>query len=174
MPPLILTLGLDPALFAGLDALRQTYFPPERNLVPAHVTLFHHLPGDHEAEIAAHLAAVCADQPPVPMTLPGLRSLGRGVAVTVDAPELVALRKRLARHWAGWLTPQDRQGYRPHVTLQNKVTPAEARRTLDGLAATWVPAGGTGEGLALWRYVGGPWEPAGRFAFAGPRATVPA
>lgn len=166
-PPFILTLDLDARLFAGLDALRRAHFPPERNHVPAHVTLFHALPGEHEADIATHLAAVCEPHPPVAVTLPGVRSLGRGVAVTVDAPELVALRNRLARQWAGALAPQDRQGYRPHATIQNKVTPEAAKALLAELAATWVPAGGVGEGLRLWRYVGGPWEPAGRFRFGG-------
>ncbi len=167
MAPLVLTLDLDPVLFAGLDALRQAHFPPERNFVPAHVTLFHHLPGEHEADIAARLAEMCAARPPLAVTLPGLRSLGRGVAVVVDAPELVTLRNRLARQWAAALAPQDRQGYRPHVTIQNKVTPAEANRLLDELAATWVPVIGTGDGLRLWRYAGGPWDTAGRFAFTG-------
>ena len=166
-PPLVLTLDLDARLFAGLDALRRAHFPPERNHIPAHVTLFHALPGDHEADIAAHLAAACAAHPPVPLTLPGLRSLGRGVAVTVAAPELVTLRNRLARHWAAWLTPQDRHGFRPHVTIQNKVTPAAAKELFADLSATWVPVTGTGDGLRLWRYVGGPWQSAGEFPFAG-------
>ena len=174
MTPLVLTLDLDPVLFAGLDALRRAHFPPERNHIQAHVTLFHALPGEHFADIAAHLDGVCAGQPPIPVTLPGLRSLGRGVAVTVDAPGLVTLRNRLARHWAAWLSPQDRQGYRPHVTVQNKVTPAAAKRLFDELSATWVPAIGTGDGLRLWRYVGGPWEPVERFALGGARATFSA
>ena len=168
MTPLILTLDLDARLFAGLDALRRQHFPPDRNHIPAHVTLFHHLPGEHEADVVAHLADVCRTQPPVPVSLPGVRSLGKGVAVTVAGPELVALRNRLAGHWAGWLTPQDRQGFRPHVTVQNKVLPAEAKALLAELAAWWVPVHGAGDGLRLWRYVGGPWEAAGRFPFAGP------
>lgn len=167
MAPLVLTLDLDPRLFAGLDALRRQHFPADRNHVPAHVTLFHALPGEHEADVAAHLPAVCDVHPPVPVTLPGVRSLGKGVAVVVDAPELVAVRNRLARRWAAWLTPQDRQGYRPHVTVQNKVTPEAAKALLAELAATWVPVTGTGDGLRLWRYAGGPWEPAGRFRFGG-------
>lgn len=167
MAPLILTLDLDARLFAGLDALRRQHFPPDRNHVPAHVTLFHALPGEHEPAVAAHLLAVCRGQPPVAVTLPGVRSLGKGVAVLVDAPELVTLRNRLARDWSAWLTPQDRQGYRPHVTVQNKVTPEVAKALHAELTAAWVPVTGTGDGLRLWRYAGGPWEPAGRFRFGG-------
>ena len=34
--PLILTLGLDAATQAWLEAMRRAHFPPARNLVPAH------------------------------------------------------------------------------------------------------------------------------------------
>jgi hypothetical protein len=44
--PLILTLGLDRASFERFEALRRAHFPPALNRVPAHVTLFHHLPGE--------------------------------------------------------------------------------------------------------------------------------
>jgi hypothetical protein len=43
---LILTLKLDQTTFERANTLRQQYFPPERNVVPAHVILFHQLPGD--------------------------------------------------------------------------------------------------------------------------------
>jgi 2'-5' RNA ligase len=163
--PLVLTLRLDPAAFARLDALRARHFPPDRNLVPAHVTLFHALPGDEIDAVRSALADVCSTTPAVPLLFPGVRSLGRGVAVAVDAPELVRLRKVLAARWAGWLSPQDRQGYRPHVTVQNKVDPADARRTFERLAAGWEPFAGRGEGLDLWHYRSGPWEPADGFDF---------
>lgn len=58
--PLILTLVLDAQLFKALNALRVRHFPPERNVVPAHVTLFHALPSEHEAMIADDLDALCA------------------------------------------------------------------------------------------------------------------
>jgi len=37
----ILTAELDPETFAWLDDLRRAHFLTERNLLPAHVTLFH-------------------------------------------------------------------------------------------------------------------------------------
>ena len=45
--PLILTLALDERSFAFFDAQRRLHFPASRNLIPAHVTLFHHLLGLH-------------------------------------------------------------------------------------------------------------------------------
>src|SRR5215217_6904909 len=61
--PLVLTLALDAATAAWLEALRRAHFPPERNLVPAHVTLFHALPGEAIAAVRAALAEECAALP---------------------------------------------------------------------------------------------------------------
>ena len=58
-PPLILTLALDGATFAPLDALRRPHFPPERNLVPAHLTLFHALPGAERSRSGASSRELC-------------------------------------------------------------------------------------------------------------------
>jgi 2'-5' RNA ligase len=168
--PLILTLRMDAASFGRFDALRRAHFPPERNLIPAHLTLFHHLPGDRAAEVAAALAAACAEEAPIDLAATGLRPLGRGVAFELDAPRLLALRRRLAALWAPWLTAQDRAGFRPHVTVQNKVAPIEARALLGRLRAGFEPFPVRGEGLLLWRYLGGPWAAAGDFPFRGAHA----
>lgn len=166
--PLILTLALDGDSFARLDGLRRAHFPPHLNRIPAHVTLFHHLPGEEEGAVVAALAAVCGEQAPSAVRVASLMPLGRGVALRLEAPEVAGLRARLARGWERWLTPQDRQGWRPHVTVQNKVAPEEARGTLERLRAAFEPWEATATGLLLWRYKGGPWEGAGEFAFTGP------
>ncbi len=164
-PPLVLTLKLDQATFDRMNALRQQYFPPERNFLPAHVTLFHALPGDREAVIQPQLAALCAQTPCLPLQFPTLRFLGRGVAVDLEASALVQLQRSLAKTWYEWLTRQDRQGYRPHITLQNKVAAAEARQLYTQLSHTWRPFNGVGEGLLLWHYQGGPWALVNSFPF---------
>lgn len=157
-PPLILTLSFDPNDQARLESLRRAHFPPERNLIPAHLTLFHHLDGDQAGLVEAHLRTACASVAPFPVEVTGLRSLGRGVAFSLHAPALAALRGALARAWHDQLTPQDRQGWRPHVTIQNKAAPADAARLLGTLQATFAPFAVRAEGLRLWRYLGGPWE----------------
>jgi 2'-5' RNA ligase len=164
-PPLVLTLKLDPIAFDLLDQLRKQYFPPARNFLPAHITLFHALPGDQKSAIQQTLQSVCAHTSIIPLLLPKPRFLGKGTAVEVDAPELVQLQNRLAEIWDGWLTAQDRQRYRPHVTIQNKVAPDTARQLYNQLANTWEPVSGQGEGLLLWHYEGGPWNLASEFTF---------
>ncbi|MFN8489529.1 MAG: 2'-5' RNA ligase family protein [Caldilineaceae bacterium] len=162
---LILTLKLDPAAFATLDALRQQHFPPERNFLAAHITLFYALPDDQEASIRAELKTRCAITPVIPLTLPAVRFLGRGVAVAVESPALLELRRQLALAWQPWLGAQDRQRSQPHVTIQNKVTPEVARLLYEQLHQTWHPLAAQGEGLLLWRYLGGPWEGLKEFTF---------
>ncbi len=154
--PLILTLELAQPAQGLFQALRDRHFPPERNLVPAHVSLFHALPGEELPAILRRLRAVAATRPPVRVEAPF--PLGRGVGFRLGSPALAALRGALARDWAPWLTAQDRQGYRPHVTVQNKVSPDEARATLERIAAGFVPFSTEGAALRLWRYLGGRWE----------------
>ncbi|WP_419760118.1 2'-5' RNA ligase family protein [Acidisoma sp.] len=165
--PLILTLVLDDTSQAFFDRARELWFPPRLNFIRAHVTMFHHLPGAQLASIRNDLASVCAGQFPVKVAVTGLRSLGRGVAYTLRTPEIEGLRSRLAGQWRDDLTAQDRQGWRPHVTVQNKVSPTEAKATLERLSGEFVPFMATATGVALWRYLGGPWEEVAVLAFAG-------
>jgi 2'-5' RNA ligase len=167
VPPLILTLVIDDGAFAYFDELRRRHFPPKRNLLPAHLTLFHALPGNDESEIVRDIAAACRSQAAIRLVVTGLRSLGRGVAFNLESAELDALRDRLAQGWRSRLTAQDRQKHRPHVTVQNKVDPSDARTLLAELQTGFAPFAATGEGLALWQYRGGPWEPVRRFPFEG-------
>ena len=164
--PLILTLALHPDDQARFERLRRLHFPPDRNLIPAHVTLFHHLPGPEIEAVWGVIEARCT-MPPFPVAASGLRFLGRGVAYALESPELTALRASLARDWDRWLTPQDRQGYRPHVTVQNKASPEAARALHANLQAAFAPFTVRAEGLDLWRYLGGPWKLVSRHPFCG-------
>lgn len=165
MPPLILTLQLDSQSFEQFNQLRQQHFPPERNVLPAHVTLFHQLPGQHQSEIEQVLYQQCAQSPILNLTFARVRSLGRGVAIEVDSPQLIQLRQNLAKTWQNWLSRQDQQGYRPHITIQNKASSEAARQLYEQLSEQWQPGQGHGEGLLLWRYLGGPWELVQQFEF---------
>jgi 2'-5' RNA ligase len=165
---LILSLWMDEAAQARFDRLRALHFPAGRTAIGAHVTLFHALPGAGIDAIAAMLATEAAALAPCPVAVSGLRFLGYGVAYTLACPPVSALRARVAATLDGSLTAQDRQPWRPHVTIQNKAPAAEARRLHEAMQAAFVPFGFTARGLALWRYAGGPWEPLGRFAFAAP------
>jgi 2'-5' RNA ligase len=164
--PLILTLALDAGTQAYFNDLRRQHFPPAINYLAAHLTLFHHLPGAELAAVQAQLEAIAASQPRLHLPVTGLRSLGRGVAFTLENDELRALHRRLQATFAAHLTPQDQQKLQPHVTIQNKVTPTEARELLAELQADFTPFEAVGTGLHLWAYRNGPWESLAEFPFA--------
>ena len=165
--PLILTLALHPDDRERLDTLRRRHFPPERNYLAAHVTLFHKLPGHEQAAVLADLDDVSA-RAPFDVDVTGVRSLGRGVALTLASPQLLAVRAELAGRWQRWLGPQDSQPFKPHVTVQNKVTPERARALHEQLAASFMPHQIRATGLALWTYLGGPWRHEHTTEFARP------
>jgi 2'-5' RNA ligase len=170
--PLVVTLALDPPAQERFDRERAELFPPGRTQVGAHVTLFHAVPGETLAVAADDLAAA-ASRAPFPVAVAGLQSLGRGVAYRLVSTELSGLHRGLQTRWWDTLTAQDRQGFRAHVTVQNKVRPEEARSTLDALSARFVPFQAEARGLLLWRYDGGPWTALRRFAFASPPEPPP-
>lgn len=156
--PLVVTLALDDLSQSRLQALRDAHFPLERDVVPAHVSLFHSLPGEQLAQVLDDVRAVAA-RPPFEVHVIGVRSLGRGSALVLESPELVAVRAALAQRWEHSLTRQDQQGFSPHVTVQNKVEPVQARELVSSLQAGFTPWSMLGTGVQLWRYLGGPWEP---------------
>lgn len=162
-----MTALLAPPAQAWFEAARRAHYPPALNQVPAHVSLFHHLPGSQLDAVRRRLKAVCGQVVPPAVTVAEVRSNGRGVAYRLRAPELEAVRAELAEGWDTLLIVQDRAGFQPHVTVQNKVTGAQAKATLAVLAAGFVPFQTSAVGVAIWRYLGGPWEALGSIGFRG-------
>lgn len=137
--PLIITLKMDANGFAFFDALRQQHFPRERNYLKAHITLFHQLPGSEQGSIRHTLQEVCQKQETLMITATEVKGIGRGVAYEMESAGLAALHLRLQRQWREWLTPQDKQKLWPHVTVQNKVPPEQAKQLLHELSAHFTP-----------------------------------
>lgn len=165
--PLILTALLPPDLQARMDALRRAHFPPERNHLRAHVTLFHALPPSCEAELRQVLARIVGEHPPPPGRVEGVMSLGTGTAVRLASPPLLSIRDELAERFHTLLSPQDRHTPRLHVTVQNKVAPKVAKALQLQLAAVLQPSAFRFTGLALDAYCGGPWRSLKSWSFRG-------
>lgn len=163
--PLIVTAQLDTDSFVFFDALRQRHFPPERNFLSAHLTLFHSLPADQIDEVSNNLQDIASMNDAVEIIFTGWRLLGRGVAMNVESPGLADVRAEIARRWEAKLTPQDRQPFRPHITIQNKVEPQCARSLLTELVELPHRIEGLVTGLRLSRYLNGHWETVDTFAF---------
>ncbi|TPG49073.1 2'-5' RNA ligase family protein [Sphingomonas glacialis] len=164
--PIIVTALFGAGDAAWFDELRVRHFPPERNQLKAHLTMFHHLAPSLERELKQRLAAETSRVRAPEARIAGLMSLGRGVAFRIESPALEDVRDRLADAFAAVLTPQDRAGWRPHVTVQNKVEPAVAKALQAELARDFQARTVRLAGLASWWYRGGPWEPLSRHMFA--------
>ncbi len=154
---LIVTAELAPRDFAWLDQLRRAHFPPDRNQLSAHLTMFHALPPSAEAEARTTLARLASRSVPR-ASIDGLMNLGGGVAFRIVSTELDAIRRELAEDFHGLLSAQDAAGWRPHITIQNKVPASDARATLARLATNFQPQPLGISGLGLHRYLDGPWE----------------
>ena len=166
MTALLITADFAPDDFAWLEGLRRRHYPMERNWVPVHLTLFNALPPSALDE-AKHQLALQANASPPRATIAGLMDLGGGVAFRIVSDDLDDIRSAIADHFHGSLTAQDAQGWRPHITIQNKVAPRVARSLLAELERDFRPRPLAIAGLALHRYLGGPWEPIARYPFRG-------
>jgi hypothetical protein len=128
--------------------------------------MFHALPPSSEPELRTRLAQL-ARAPAPRATIAGLMDMGGGVAFRVVSTELDAVRAELADDLYGLLSAQDAGGWRPHITIQNKVQPKVARALLSSLESSFVPRPLAIAGLGLHRYLGGPWETLSVYRFRG-------
>jgi hypothetical protein len=156
--PLVVTAELPPEIQALADRLRREHYPPERNQLPAHVTLFHALPPWCEDELRDALGALARAYVRPRARLEGVMPLGSGTALRLTSPGILEVRAKLAERFHGLLTAQDNHPPRLHVTIQNKVSPREAKALQAALAATLEPRDFAFAGLAMHAYRGGPWE----------------
>jgi 2'-5' RNA ligase len=157
----ILTAEIDGESFAWLDALRQRHFPPERNFLPAHLTLFHRCSRRQIHQLRL------MEMPPEPIGLDfdAVRSLGAGVAIHASSAMLERFRHDVKEKMGGPVSRQDDQRWIPHVTIQNKV-PADVARALHRkMESQFSARTGSVPGLLIWEYLNGPWKLMHRLPF---------
>jgi 2'-5' RNA ligase superfamily len=146
--------------------MRRKHYPSDRNRLPAHLTMFHALPPSSEAELRSRLAGL-AKAPQPRARIEGLMDLGGGVGFRIVSPDLDRIRDELAQDLRGLLGAQDSGGWRPHVTIQNKVAPKISRRLFAELERDFRPLPLAIGGLGLHRYLDGPWEKLAIYPFRG-------
>ena len=113
---LIVTAEIAQRDFSWIEGLRRAHYPPDRNRVPAHLTMFHSLPPSAETELQRRLSRVV--RRPAPMArIEGLMDLGGGVAFRIVSTDLDGIRDELVAGLHGLLGAQDSGGWRPHVTI---------------------------------------------------------
>jgi hypothetical protein len=160
---LIVTLALDDLSPRTFNGLRTEYFPPSRLVVGAHVSLVHAIPDALEHTLLQHVQRGCTAQAPFILAVKRLRFLGRGVAYDLVSADAVRLRAILREIAAAALTAHDAAPWSPHITIQNRVIPQFARATMQTLGTIELTCPITAVGIAVWRYLGGPWPPVAAF-----------
>ncbi|UGV24672.1 hypothetical protein E0H22_02615 [Rhodopseudomonas boonkerdii] len=96
----IVTAEMDGDSFAWLDGLRRLRFPPERNVLSAHLTMFHRL----SAQQVRCLCAMELTHEAIELEFDEVRFLGAGVAINVRSPDLERLRVEVAEAVGGELS----------------------------------------------------------------------
>lgn len=165
--PFIVTAALPNDVFAWAEALRRAHFPAERNHLHAHVTLFHAFAPTLFEELKGFLPVVTAEFAPPAARIAGVMDLGRGTAIAIASPQMLAVRQRIAERFHGALTAQDRHEPRLHITIQNKVTSDAARALQACLRGVIETRDFAFPALELHIYRGGPWAFVKRCAFRG-------
>jgi hypothetical protein len=165
--PFIVTADLPPAIQGWADGLRRAHYPPERNKISAHVTLFHAFAPSLRDELRGVLAGLAGEFAAPTATLSGIMPLGTGTALAIDSPGMLWVREMIAEHFHGALTSQDSHAPRLHITIQNKVTAQTAKVLQRQLAATLEPRSFTFHGLGLHLYRDTHWDTVGTWSFRG-------
>ena len=165
--PLIVSAQLNDKAQSFFNQKRQEFFPPERNYLDAHLTLFHKLPENKKAAIGDHLEMLVNKTEVMKAEVNDIMFMGFGSAYVIDCPRLLHLRAALIEEWGDLLTPQDKQKFKPHVTFQNKVSAVQAKRVFAKEKDKFTPFSCNILGLSLWHYAKGPWEHIEDFMFQG-------
>ena len=165
--PFIVTAELPGEIFAWANALRTAHFPPERNHLAAHVTLFHSFAPSLREELPRELARLAGEYAPPEAVADGLMDLGGGTALALRSPDMLAIRAEIAERFYAMLTAQDRGGKRLHITVQNKVERKAAKSLQAELELLLEPRRFRFTGLGMHRYLGPHWEAVGVWKFRG-------
>jgi hypothetical protein len=154
-------------VLAWADGLRRAHYPPERNKLAAHVTLFHAFAPSLREELHRMLARLASEYSRPPARIDALMPLGTGTALAIHSPGMLAIRERIADIFHGALTAQDSHVPRLHITIQNKVMPKQAKALQRDLSAELEPREFAFAGLGLHLYGETHWHSQGSWTFRG-------
>ena len=165
--PLLITAELPGDVLAWADRLRRIHYPPERNRLKAHVTLFHALPPSAEGEVRRLLTELASAHPPPEARITGIFDLGTGTAFDVRCEMLEAMHSEMAQRLHGLLGWQDDRRLRLHITVQNKVDQATARGLQADLKRDFSARRFRFRALGLYAWEDGLWREIAEYSFRG-------
>ena len=160
---MIVTAWFHPDDLAPFHELRRRFFPQHRNYLSAHATLFHYIRPHLRVPFVERAQQLFSEldlgEKPTVQVLPPF-SMGKGVAYRLELEPLQRIRQPLRDAFVDELKEQDARPWRrPHITVQNKVEPEEAKRLLRHLKAHYEPCSLRLLGIRCFRYDYGPWTP---------------
>lgn len=156
--PLLVSLKMDDNAFAHFNALRTKHFPPAKNRFEAHITLFHWLPGDQKSTILADMQTLADQHAPFTLQVMDVWRLKNGVAYRLESDIAQQIYRDLRQRWHEWMEPEEQQRpFIPHITVQNKVEPEEAKALCETLTARFQPSTIHAVGLDMWELRDGMW-----------------
>lgn len=165
--PFIVTAELPDDVLAWADGLRRAHYPPARNWLKAHVTLFHSFAPSLREELPRFLSAMAGEFAPPQAEVTGLMDLGEGTAIALRSAGLLDVRQRIADHFWDMLTRQDQSGKRLHITIQNKVPRQDAMALQQSLELVPPRSKFPFTGLGLHIYRNPHWEAVQTWKFRG-------
>lgn len=169
----ILTFLTDAPSHKAMTDLRTQYFPRHLNRLNAHLTLFHALPGSQlSSSIMPTLTTLAYSTSPFPISATTPFKLRHGIAVGVPkgrgGDEARRVWRILRDEWRGFLSEQDRAGFKAHYTIMNKEEDdLKATKAFEEVERSWRVVRGRVEGLSLWLYEKGRWKHEVDFRFEG-------
>lgn len=164
--PLLVTAELPGDILSWTDGLRHAHYPPEKNRLRAHVTLFHALPPSSEGEVRRLLSELSKQAAP-DARITGIWDMGRGTAFDVKSSGMAELHGAMAERFHGLLGWQDDRKLRLHITVQNKVTREAARVLQAQLESAFAPRDFRFRGFGLYAWDEGLWQPIADYPFRG-------
>lgn len=157
LKPVIITCKFEDEVEEYFNSFREQYFPKAENRVKAHLTLFRHilLP---DINVLDTVKQTTSNAKPFDVLVENIVFTGRGVAFVIKSDKLTHLHKKLQQAFKALLTPQDKQGLWPHITIQNKASVNESKALAITLQKDFKPFSATIVGLELFYYLNGPWK----------------
>ncbi|KAF2434464.1 hypothetical protein EJ08DRAFT_569249, partial [Tothia fuscella] len=148
----ILTLKTTDKIASKMTHLRQKWFPQARNKLPAHITIFHALPGSQYDRITHFLTTSSQRTKPFPVSTGKVLKRRNGVAINMGEGEreIKSVFAEAKAEFGEFLSEQDK-GFKAHWTIQNKEEDGER---VDEAYRDVVDSGearGAAVGLVLWR-----------------------
>ncbi|RYY14119.1 MAG: hypothetical protein EOO04_30760 [Chitinophagaceae bacterium] len=93
--PLVLTFAMDPDSKERLDLWRQIHFPPERNHLSSHLTIYHQLPGQEITRIDAMLKEFAQTHQSLTINFTELKTRQGFVGISVVSPTMLETKAEL-------------------------------------------------------------------------------